>query len=74
MAFSGLPSFNLEGWVDSTEIPFRTSPVDLELRTNANLAGVDAELANYPVLWIAYTSEAHYDGYDAMTGQCIKSR
>lgn len=74
MAFSGFPSFDLEGWVDSTEIPFRSPPVDLELRTNADLAGVDAELANYPVLWIAYTSEAHYDVYDAMTGQYIKSR
>ncbi len=74
MAFSGLPSFPLEGWVDSTEIPFRNPPVDLELRTNADLAGVDAELADYPVLWIAYTSEAHYDVYDAMTGQYIKSR
>lgn len=74
MAFSGLPSFDLEGWVDSTEIPFRNPPVDLELRTNSDLAGVDAELANYPVLWIAYTSEAHYDVYDAMTGQYIKSR
>ncbi len=74
MAFSGLPSFPLEGWVDSTEIPFRKPPVDLELRTNADLAGVDAELADYPVLWLAYTSEAHYDVYDAMTGRYIKSR
>jgi len=73
-AFSGLPSFDRTGWVDSTEIPFRHPPVDLELRTNADLAGVDAELANYPVLWIAYTSEAHYDVYDAMTGRYIKSR
>ncbi len=74
MAFSGAPSFGLDGWVDSTEIPFRNPPVDLELRTNADLAGVDAELARYPVLWIAYTSEAHYDVYDATTGQYIKSR
>lgn len=74
MAFSGFPSFDREGWVDSTEIRFRTPPVDLELRTNADLASVDADLANYPVLWIAYTSEAHYDVYDAMTGQYIKSR
>lgn len=73
-AFSGLPSFDRTGWVDSTEIPFRHPPVDLELRTNYDLAGVDAELANYPVLWIAYTSDAHYDVYDAMTGQYIKSR
>lgn len=74
MAFSGVQSFDLEGWVDSTEIPFRNPPVDLELRTNADLAGVDAELANYPVLWLAYTSFGRYDVYDAMTGQYIKSR
>lgn len=74
MAFSGLPSFDLEGWVDSTEIPFRNPPVDLELKTNADLAGVDAELAGYPVLWLAYTSFGHYDVYDAATGQYLKSR
>ncbi len=74
MAFSGAPSFDREGWVDSTEIRFRNPPVDLELRTNADLADVDADLANYPVLWIAYTSDAHYDVYDARTGQYIKSR
>ncbi len=74
MAFSGLPSFDLEGWVDSTEIPFRNPPVDLELRTNVDLASVDVELAGYPVLWLAYTSFGRYDVYDAATGQYLKSR
>lgn len=74
MAFSGLNSFDLEGWVDSTELQFRHKPLDLELRTNENLANVDAELAKYPVLWIAYTSAAHYDVYDASNGQFVKTR
>ncbi|MGQ9467278.1 MAG: hypothetical protein ACUVSG_06505 [Anaerolineae bacterium] len=67
--------FALEGWVDSTEIRFRTSkPVGLELRTSDLFEDVDAELANYPLLWLAETSFARFDVYDARTGQFIKSR
>jgi len=67
--------FALEGWVDSTEIEFRSSqPVGLELRTNEVFGGVDADLEAHPLLWLAETSYARYDIYDAMTGQFIKSR
>lgn len=67
--------FALEGWVDSTEIRFRTSqPVGLELRTSDLFEDVDAELANYPLLWLAETSFGRFDVYDARTGQFIKSR
>lgn len=67
--------FALEGWVDSTEIQFRTSqPVGLELRTNDLFEDVDTELAGYPLLWLAETSFGRFDVYDARTGQFIKSR
>lgn len=67
--------FDLEGWVDSTEIQFRTSrPVGLELRTSDLFDDVDAELGRYSLLWLAETSFARFDVYDAVTGQYIKSR
>lgn len=67
--------FALEGWVDSTEIRFRSSqPVGLELRTSDLFEDVDAELAGYPLLWLAETSFARFDVYDARTGEFIKSR
>ncbi|MGQ9502419.1 MAG: hypothetical protein ACUVSF_13185 [Anaerolineae bacterium] len=67
--------FALEGWVDSTEIRFRTSrPVGLELRTSDLFEDVDAELAGYPLLWLAETSFGRFDVYDARTGHFIKSR
>lgn len=67
--------FALDGWVDSTEIKFRTSkPVGLELRTSDLFEDVDAELSHYPLLWLAETSFGHFDVYDARTGQYIKSR
>lgn len=67
--------FSMEGWVDSTEIEFRTSqPVGLELRTSDLFEDVDTELADYPLLWLAETSFGRFDVYDAKTGQFIKSR
>lgn len=67
--------FPLDGWVDSTEIQFRTSqPVGLELRTSDLFEDVDAELGRYSLLWLAETSFGRFDVYDATTGQYIKSR
>lgn len=67
--------FALEGWVDSTEIQFRTSqPVGLALRTSDLFEDVDAELGRYSLLWLAETSFGRFDVYDATTGQYIKSR
>ncbi|MGC8877997.1 MAG: hypothetical protein ACP5R2_02100 [Anaerolineae bacterium] len=67
--------FAREGWVDSTEIQFRTSqPVGLGLRTSDLFEDVDAELGRYSLLWLAETSFGHFDVYDATTGQYIKSR
>lgn len=67
--------FALEGWVDSTEIRFRTArPVGLELKTGNLFENVDATLAGYPLLWLAETSFGRFDVYDAKTGQFIKSR
>ncbi len=67
--------FPLEGWVDSTEIQFRTAqPVGLELRTSDLFEDVDPELGEYSLLWLAETSFGHVDVYDAMTGRFIKSR
>jgi hypothetical protein len=67
--------FTMEGWVDSTEIRFRTTqPVGLALRTNNLFEDVDAELAGYSLLWLAETSFGRYDVYNAQTGQFIKSR
>lgn len=67
--------FTLDGWVDSTEIQFRTSgSVGLELRTSDLFEDVDAELGSYPLLWLAETSFGKFDVYDATTGQYIKSR
>jgi len=67
--------FDLEGWVDSTEIQFRSSQrVGLELKTNEAFVGIDAELERYPLLWMAETSFGRYDVYDAKSGKFIKSR
>lgn len=67
--------FDLEGWVDSTEIQFRSSQrVGLELKTNEPFVGIDADLEAYPLLWLAETSFGRYDIYDATTGKFIKSR
>lgn len=67
--------FPLDGWVDSTEIAFRTSqPVGLELRTNDLFEDVDPELSDHPLLWLAETSFGRFDVYDAATGRYIKSR
>ncbi len=67
--------FALEGWVDSTEIQFRTSQaVGLELRTSDLFEDVDTELGRYSLLWLAETSFGRFDVYDATTGQYIKSR
>lgn len=67
--------FGLDGWVDSTEIQFRTSrKVGLDLRTNNLFEDVDAELGKYSLLWLAETSFGRFDVYDATTGQYIKSR
>lgn len=67
--------FALDGWVDSTEIKFRTSQaVGLELRTSDLFEDVDAELSRYSLLWLAETSFGRFDIYDATTGQYIKSR
>jgi hypothetical protein len=74
MAFSGMAAFGLDDWVDSTQVRFRKPPVDLELRTNDDLAAVDPDVADHTVLWVAYTSAGHYDLYDGLTGEYIKSR
>jgi len=67
--------FDREGWVDSTEIRWHSSqPAGLELRTSDLFEDVDAELATYPLLWLAETSFGRFDVYDARTGQFIKSR
>lgn len=67
--------FPLEGWVDSTEIQFRTTqPVGLELKSGHFFDGTDSELASHSVLWLAETSFWHFDVYDGETGQYIKSR
>ncbi|MGC8779917.1 MAG: hypothetical protein ACP5UQ_03540 [Anaerolineae bacterium] len=67
--------FDLEGWVNSTEIRFRSSQrVGLELKTNEAFVGIDADLERYPLLWMAETSFGRYDVYDAKTGKFIKSR
>lgn len=67
--------FPLDGWVDSTEIEFRTSqPVGLELKAGHFFEGADPDLEGYAVLWLAETSFWKFDIYDAMTGKYIKSR
>ncbi len=67
--------FGFDGWVDSTEIDFRSSQrVGLELRTSNLFEDVNPELAKYPLLWLAETSFGHNDIYDAATGKYIMSK
>lgn len=67
--------FDREGWVDSTEIQFRSSQkVGLELKTNDTFIDFYPELASHPLLWVAETSFGHYDLYDASTGIFIMSK
>lgn len=67
--------FGQDGWVDSTEIQFHTlQRVGLELRTGDWFEDVDAEIARYPLLWLAEKSFGRFDVYDAATGRFIKSR